>query len=41
MAAKLESGVEFIITDHSFIPKPDLSDIGKKANKAQFEAKTR
>ena len=32
-AEKLESGVEFIISNHSLIPKSDLSDIGTKRTK--------
>ena len=38
-AVKLEAGVEFIIKDHSLIPKPDLSDIGTKRTKFNSKRK--
>ena len=38
-AVKLESGVEFIINDHSLIPKSDLSDIGTKRTKFNSQRK--
>ena len=38
-AEKLESGLEFIINDHSLIPKSDLSDIGTKRTKFNSQRK--